>query len=226
MAVFCVQLAMFDSGEFFTNLDRQNEDGYNTKKSANEKFSSYHSSFTQKTSWSKKDKASPDSFKSGSSQFCTIIYVINFKNEVFYPELNNFQQYAGIAAHVRQPPFSSKQTSNQLARSLSNNGFLTNTIQPNKPMTSEVIVTKGDEHYFNIKDSNEMNGERTSTSSLQDARFMMNVSFTTEIYSEVIDGIYQEKNNVNLNSYFNSGKLFLDSANTAQQQQKLFLFYF
>jgi len=208
MAVLCVQLAMFDSGDFLTNPERHNESVYESKKSATEKPGGKQASPTEKVNRSKKEKANSATFKSGSSQFCSIIYVVNFKNEVLYPELQNYQQYAGIAAHIRPTPVSSKQTLNQLSRSLSNNGLLTNVMQASGPMTSEVIMTKGDEHYFNIKNGGEMNEDRGGASTLQDARFMMNVSFSTEIYSEVIDGIYQEKKNINLNSYFNSGETF------------------
>lgn len=70
----------------------------------------------------------------------------------------------------------------------------------NEQKSADIMITKPGDNYFDIKTN--QNNEPESR--------LLNVCFTTEMYSEVIDGIYQEKKNINLNNYFNLGLFFFN----------------
>lgn len=78
---------------------------------------------------------------------------------------------------------------------LTNNGLL-NIFTSNKSENTD--QTHHEEIYFDLNTKNEQMNQKINMN-------LVNVSFTTELYAEIVDGIYQEKKTANFNSYNNSG---------------------
>ena len=83
-----------------------------------------------------------------------------------------------------------------LHSSLTNNGLL-NIFTNGKAENSD--QTHHDNVYFDLNKNEQQQQNQKVNSSL------INVSFTTELYAEIIDGIYQEKKTANLNSFNSPG---------------------
>ena len=178
-AIFTIQLTMFDSGDIVS----QYETSLNSSKiiRADE----------MKDEIRRHSAKNLTTFKNGSSQMCTFVYVIRFFSNWNWPYAASQQKATGMST----------------SENAQNNGLLNVVANNNNNNNSQGLfyldnAKRYDETFHEIGPAKKKEDAQTNATSLDMNE--LEVSFTTEIYVEAVDGIYREKKSTNLsNSTFN-----------------------
>ena len=178
-AVFTIQLTMFDTGDI------------NNQTEANDTASKmFGKDLSDKTNDELKDDLRRHSaknfttFKNGSSQICTFIYIIRFFSNLSDSQLENSSPVTSLNKNRQNTGLLNVVGGNQESIYYSENPKNYGHHFPeNGP------VNKNEELPVNSAQSLDMNSLK-----------QFEISFTTEIYVEAVDGIYQEKKSTNLTS--------------------------
>ena len=122
--------------------------------------------------------------------------MVNFNNEISFPELLQTQQTQ--QANTAYEP----NKSSLLTRTISNNGLLNPIIKSSyKEDVIKVNNNNNNEVYFDLEKTE--HGSSGGHGTPVDTTSQAEVYFTTELYSEAIHGIYQEKKALNSCSFSN-----------------------
>jgi hypothetical protein len=195
-AIFTMQLTMFDSGDICNQFEPSLSDA---SKFLNKETSSSNLDETRED-MRRHSAKNFTTFKNGSSQICTFIYVVRF-----------FSNLTQLSTSMSQLLNLSQQKS--AFRLRHNNNGLLNVIDG---YSSENLFyldnsKRSSDNFQDIGPSNKKDEIKSNSGNLDLNN--IEISFTTEMYFESIDGIYREKKAANLSNStlnLNSKKIMRD----------------